>query len=159
MVQHHRIRQEEMEKAIWRPNENKQAQLNELPVQQTLVFTIKGQEDELVNEHGQPNKDGFPLLYDIEYADGNYTYADQLDNAYAKSVKSHNTYRYFIKCGRDGFYNPTGMYDENRHAKKQRAGVDLYKFMEVGYKTFMFYLNFLKTRNPAWLKNANREVI
>jgi hypothetical protein len=31
------------------------------------------------------------------------------------------------------------------------------KFKDVNYKTFDLYVNFLKTKNVAWLHNAERE--
>jgi hypothetical protein len=71
-----------------------------------------------------------------------------------------NTSRYFIKIGTYGRpYNPIGLYSEGQNNKfLTKAGKPLYTFKEVNEKTFNFYINFLTTKNTAWLSNTEREL-
>lgn len=55
-------------------------------------------------------------------------------------------------------YNPSSPLSEN----KQNKLLDQYKadasaFKEVSQKVFDYYLTFLKTSNPSWIHNAERE--
>jgi hypothetical protein len=71
-----------------------------------------------------------------------------------------NSSKYYIKVGMYGRpYNPIGMYSEGQSAKfLTKAGKPQYTFKEVNEKTFSFYINFLTTKNTAWLSNTEREL-
>lgn len=130
----------------------------------TLTFTIKGEEDELTDEYGEPvaGEKGFPLLYDIQNnKTGKITPAEELKNAYAKVTYTGTKARYYVKRSGSGkFYNPIGTYTEGRHTKQLRhAGKAEWEFKEVNNRVFLNYLNFLRSRNLAWLLNAEREAI
>ena len=130
----------------------------------TLAFTLAGEHDELTDEYGEPVADdkGFPLLYDIQNnKTGKITPAEELKNAYAKVTYTGTKARYYVKRSGSGkFFNPIGTYTEGRHTKQLRhAGKAEWEFKEVNNRVFINYLNFLRSRNLAWLLNAEREAI
>lgn len=78
----------------------------------------------------------------------------------AKKIEYENRTKYFVKVGTYGkIYNPIGLYSEG-HANKflSKIGKKAFDFQEVSPKTFDNYLSFLKTKNLAWLHNAEREM-
>ena len=111
----------------------------ELQEQQAFFYTIFGKHDWLDDE-------GFPRL-DVEGAD-----------TYAKSMTGNERTKFFVKRGRHGrLYNPIGLYSEGTANKQLRhAGKPEWEFREATEKTFNFYIKFLKTKNSAWLSNAER---
>jgi len=143
-----RIRQKEMEQAII-PLKRK---VNpKPPTATTLVFTMFGKHDELVNERGKnDDEDGYPLIYGPD--------ADKKSDAFAKTIIGTRTTRYFIKQnGKGKFFNPIGMYEELVHNKQRKhIGQDEWTYTEVNHKVFMYYLAFLKSKNLAHLLNAER---
>ena len=104
-------------------------------------YTVLGKQDFLV--------DKFPMV-------------NSEQNALAKKIvnTTNNTSRFFIKVGAYGRpYNPIGMYSEGQSNKfLAKAGKPEYSFKEVNEKTFSFYVNFLSTKNIAWLSNTEREL-
>lgn len=97
--------------------------------------------------HTKFDTEGFPIT-DVE------------DDSCAKLTKTNNKHRYFIKIDTYGKpYNPIGMYSENQINKfSSKAGKKIYTFKETNEKAFNQYLKFLKTKNLAWLRNAEREM-
>jgi len=79
----------------------------------------------------------------------------------AKSVSTAISSRYFIKTGTHGrIYNPIGMYTEGTSGKfLAKIGKNEWNFTEVNKGIFDQYVNFLRTKNIAWLNNAERELI
>tara|TARA_R100000306_G_C4360489_1_gene134989 strand:- start:172 stop:663 length:492 start_codon:yes stop_codon:yes gene_type:complete len=155
----HRIRTEDLEQSIFSPKTGNQKVVSHLHVEpNTVVFTIKGKQDEIVND--------LPILHDMDYTrrDGlELTMpAEHREEACAKHTTFHNEQgalvKYYIKRGPTGrMFNPIGVYDEIRHAKS-RVVPDEWKYREVGKKAFNFYLDFLTTKNYAHLVNAEREL-
>lgn len=106
------------------------------------------------------------ILYTIsEHAESlhdNHAVRNQEDEkVYAKQIqrKDHSK-RYAIRKSSSGqLYNPTSMYgeEEERNFLNRVCRSDD-KFMTVNDRTFNLYLQFLNTKNPAYLKNAQREV-
>ena len=80
-------------------------------------------------------------------------------DAYAKSVTGNTKTRFFVKRGRHGkLYNPIGIYSEGTANRQLRhTGRFEWEFKESTEKVFNFYIKFLKTKNSAWLNNAERE--
>lgn len=80
--------------------------------------------------------------------------------AFAKVIINNNKSRFFIKTGTYGkIYNPIGLYSENTHSKfLNRAGKPAWNFKEVNSRVFGMYVSFLRTKNLAWLNNAEREM-
>lgn len=111
---------------------------------ETVVFyTVSGQEDYL--------SESFPAK------------KIESDKVYAKkTLRKDNSIKYSIKTSRDGkLFNPIPYYDEDKTSSNEnfldRVCKSNEKFKAVSAKTFDLYLMFLKTKNIAWLKNAERE--
>jgi len=82
------------------------------------------------------------------------------DNIFAKkTVRADSSVRYSVRLSKDGkIYNPMSIYgQETSSTFLDRVCRASGKFKDVNYKTFDLYVNFLKTKNVAWLHNAERE--
>ena len=81
-------------------------------------------------------------------------------NALAKQITSNNKNRFYIKIGMYGkIYNPMGLYSEGKANKfLAKIGKNAWEFTEVNKTVFDMYINFLRTKNQAWLNNAEREL-
>lgn len=103
-------------------------------------YTILGQQD-------QVNEEGFPVVFKKNSA-----------LAYTKTI--NDEIQYFLKIGTYGkIYNPMGLYSEGKSNKfMAKIGKNEYNFTRVNQKVFDMYLNFLKSKNIAWLNNAEREL-
>lgn len=82
------------------------------------------------------------------------------DLVLAKKVITENNTKYYIKVGTYGkIFNPIGLYSEGKESKfLSKIGRKEFDFKEVNPKIFDMYLSFLKTKNLAWLNNAEREL-
>lgn len=102
-------------------------------------YTIYG-EQEYLDSQGNPR---------ISSNDESKVFAKQINN------------KFYIKAGINGhIFNPIGMYSEGRQQKfLSKVGKNEYSFQRVNEKVFSFYVSFLRTRNMAWLNNAEREMI
>jgi hypothetical protein len=122
-------------------------------------------------------KDLFKINVDKQEEDVKYLYyttigsnlsTDDNNNSIAKDKKSalaytkitNNEEQHYIKVGLYGkIFNPIGMYSEGRQNKfLSKVGKQEYNFTRVNSKVFDMYLNFLRTKNVAWLNNAEREL-
>lgn len=118
-------------------------QQNVEPIEKTYEFyTILGDHDFLDN-NGKPraNEENIKVV--------------------AKTITTDNKpSRYYIKIGTYGkIYNPIGLYSEGKNTKfLSKIGRKQFEFKEVNNKIFDLYLNFLTTKNIAWLNNAEREL-
>lgn len=79
----------------------------------------------------------------------------------AKYIDGETNGRYFIKTGTHGrIYNPMGMYSEGNESKfLAKIGKNEWSFKSVNKDIFDKYVNFLRTKNIAWLNNAERDMI
>lgn len=119
----------------------------------------------VINET-KPSEDKAEEFYTVigkqEYMKNKFPMVYSENHAFAKKIinTTNNTARYFIKVGTYGRpYNPIGLYSEGQNNKfLTKAGKPLYSFKEVNEKTFNFYINFLSTKNTAWLSNTEREL-
>lgn len=104
----------------------------------------------MIGKHEWLDEDGFPRLPEEKEDD---------PHAYAKSVTFGNDTHYMAKRGKHGkLFNPFGMYTEGTAANRSRhMGRPEWNFQKMNEKAFNFYINFLKTKNTAWLHNAERE--
>lgn len=83
------------------------------------------------------------------------------ENIYAQSKPNeHGAVNYFIKANKYGkLYNPSGMYTEGQHTRFNKVlGAKEFQFKKVNLRVFELYTSFLKTKNVAWLNNAEREM-
>jgi len=79
----------------------------------------------------------------------------------AKSVSKNGNNKFYIKIGTYGrIFNPIGLFSEGKNEKFiAKIGRKEFEFKEVNQKVFDLYLNFLSTKNIAWLNNAEREMV
>lgn len=112
-----------------------------------------------------PNKiyEYYTILGDHDYLDeNNRPRANEENNkVVAKTVTTDSKpSRYYIKVGTYGkIYNPIGLYSEGNNTKfLSKIGRKQFEFKEVNNQIFNLYLNFLTTKNVAWLNNAEREL-
>jgi len=77
-----------------------------------------------------------------------------------KVIINTDRIKLMIKIGSHGkIYNPIGLFSEG-HSNKflSKIGRKAWEFKEVNLKVFDMYLSFLRTKNIAWLNNAEREL-
>ena len=76
-----------------------------------------------------------------------------------KIVRDDGSIKYTIKTDATGkFQNPVSIYgNEKTNNFLDRVCRSSDKFKEVNMKTFNMYVTFLRTKNAAWLHNAERE--
>lgn len=92
--------------------------------------------------------------------DNNPIVSDDNDKALAKKITINGKNKFYIKIGAYGrIYNPIGMFSEGKSNKfLTQSGKKAWDYREVNGKVFDMYLSFLKTKNIAWLNNAQREI-
>lgn len=121
--------------------------------------------NEFIQNHTkQPSRtvECYTILGQQDYLDS--TERPRIDNeedALAKAVSVDNKpTRFYIKVGTYGkVYNPIGLYSEGQSKKfLAKIGRKEFEFKEVNQKIFDLYVNFLSTKNTAWLNNAEREM-
>ncbi len=77
---------------------------------------------------------------------------------FAYSVQHGNVITYFCKVDKRGrLYNPIGMNTQNEIRRNKQQSKDNWQFRKQEKKVFNYYLQFLKTKNPAHLNVAQRE--
>jgi len=101
----------------------------------------------LLGKHCAVDQSGYPL-----------TDTKEKSMAYTKNI--NNNIQYYLKVGLYGkIFNPMGLYSEGKQNKfLSKIGKNEYNFTKVNQKVFDMYLNFLKSKNIAWLNNAEREL-
>ncbi len=118
------------------------------PKRTEVIYTITGQQDYLEN-------DKYPCVQmDVETA-------KESSSAFAMQITIGKRTKYYAKRGRHGrLYNPVGMFSEGMAAKRLgHAGRLEWRFIEIGERAFAFYRDFLRTKNIAYLHNAERELL
>lgn len=103
------------------------------------------------------------VIGDHEYLDAHNNprlYKDT-PKSLAKIVESALSTKFFIKMGRNGrIYNPIGLYSEGKESKfLAKIGKNEWEYKEVNKGIFDQYITFLRTKNIAWLNNAERELL
>ena len=113
-----------------------------------VIYTVTGQQDYLEN-------DKYPCIK-IDA-----TTAKESSNAFAMQITIGKRTKYYAKRGRHGrLYNPIGMFSEGKASKRLgHAGRLEWRFVEIGERAFRFYRDFLRTKNIAYLHNAERELL
>lgn len=83
------------------------------------------------------------------------------DQIFAKKITVNNKTKHYIKVGAYGkILNPIGLYSEGTVNKFiAKTGKKAWDFKEVNVKVFDMYVSFLRTKNLAWLNNAEREML
>jgi|LakMenE18May11ns_1017448.scaffolds.fasta_scaffold9924211_5 hypothetical protein len=104
-------------------------------------YTLIGSEDKLDSEN-------LPIRSKLD------------SKVYAKKImRADQTVKYLIRLDRNGkLFNPISFYGEEKNNNfLDRVCRSNDKFKQVSQKTFNLYAEFLKSKNPAWLNNAERE--
>lgn len=120
------------------------------------------QQNKINTKKVETKEDFFTIAGSEDFMDNNNNPRVNVDNntVYAKRIlRDDGSYRYSIKTSSSGkFYNPLSIYDsENNKNFIERICRSSDKFRNVNSKAFDLYLNFLRTKNVAWLNNAERE--
>lgn len=104
-------------------------------------YTLSGLEEVIVN--------GFPRRLQND----NRVYAKKLQ-------KRDGSFKHMIKTANDGkLYNPVSVYGQEKTSTfLDRICKSNDKFTTVNEKAFGWYIQFLSSKNLAWLHNAEREV-
>lgn len=97
-----------------------------------------------------------------EFLDDNNTprLSKESESAFAKkTIRKNGSIKYTVKLSTNGkLYNPVSMYGQKQETTfLNRVCRSNNKFVEVNQKVFEWYIQFLKTKNTAWLNNAERE--
>jgi hypothetical protein len=123
----------DIESAIFNPNGNYEEVKYEQILDETTFYTSKKEAEEVVG--------GYPTISE----DG--------DKVYAKKILMEDeSIRYYIKFGgnRNSLINPYS--DDETYMNLKES-----KFVGVSKSTFNNYIDFLRTKNLAYLYNAERE--
>ena len=77
-----------------------------------------------------------------------------------KIFRTNGAPRYSIKIDNNGkIYNPLSIYGDTKQTSfLDRVCRSQNKYKDVNYKAFEMYIQFLRTKNLAWLHNAEREI-
>jgi hypothetical protein len=118
-----------------------------------MVDSSKGQ-------NSDPVEDRYYTVWGMEDfvdSEGNTRLENEGKNTFAKIVNG----KFFIKIGLDNrVYNPLGLFSEGSSNKVlAKIGKNEFNFKKVNSKVFDLYLSFLRTKNIAWINNANRELL
>ena len=154
-IKEERINVRDLTNAVFRPREEEK--VVNLDNDGVIVYTMHGTGD-FVDE------DGFSILRDKKsrnnFNEKTVIKAEQRPNAFAKKVTINGKSRFFVKQGRNGkFFNPLALIPSDSKQYIRTHGKDEWNYYEVNNKVFKMYLNYLKTKNNAWLVSAERENI
>lgn len=110
----------------------------------------------------QESEEFYTISGQQDFLDTNNLPRLKLDNSrvYAKKIsRTDGSIKYMVRTGMDKkLYNPISPIDkESNRAFLDRVSRSNDRFRMVNQKTFELYLQFLQTKNVAWLHNAERE--
>lgn len=118
--------------------------------QSAAIFRPLGKQDEVVQQ-----EDDYSVAYDKNLQEVD----DDDDTAICKDILTNDKHVYSIKVNKRGsLLNPYDMYEEDRH-NRVSEGRKNWEFRKVSKKSFDYYVEFLKTKNQSWLRNAEREIV
>jgi hypothetical protein len=115
------------------------------------------------NELSEVNSIYYTILGDHDFIDSKDRPQAKKESAkvVAKCIYKNESNKFYIKVGTYGkIFNPIGLFSEGKSEKfVAKIGRKEFEFKEVNQKVFDLYLNFLSTKNIAWLNNAEREMV
>lgn len=120
----------------------------------------KTTDNETINSNDQNDK-FYTVIGEQEFIDDNkMPRTNSESNALAKAIITNGELQYFAKINAYGkLFNPMGMFSEGKSNKfLSRIGRNEYNFKRVTLRTFELYTSFLKSRNVAWINQAEREL-
>lgn len=123
---------------------NKKQDIVEPSQAKTVFFTIRGKHD-VVDEYDNP------IIIEPK----------KIDAICAKLMVDGDHKQFFIRRDGDGsFYNPHGLYAEGYLTRSgRRVSKPELDFRRVTENVFNLYLQFLRTKNESWLRNAERQAM
>ncbi len=128
---------------------------------ENCIFTLNKQKS--IEEHSETTNAYYTILGDHEFIDKDNRPRSNTESrsVVAKSISKNNSNKFYIKIGTYGkIFNPMGLFSEGKNEKFiAKIGKKEFEFKEVNQKVFDLYLNFLSTKNLAWLNNAERELV
>lgn len=99
--------------------------------------------------------------YDFVDNDNNPRISNEDDNRVLAKIKYklNGHAKFLVKLDNaKRLFNPTSPLSENRKNQLlEQYSVDSSNFREVSKKVFDYYITFLRTSNPSWIHNAERE--
>lgn len=128
---------------------------------ENCIFTLDN--DKEIKEQSKEINKYYTILGDQDFIDEDSRPRSNTDSSkvVAKSLSTQNNKeRLYIKVGTYGkIFNPMGLFSEGKNNKFiAKVGKKEFEFKQVNNKIFNLYLNFLSTKNLAWLNNAEREM-
>lgn len=127
---------------------------------ENCIFTLnkeKSKQDNIENKISY-----YTILGEHEFIDSDNRPRSNTESksVVAKSISKNTNSKFYIKIGTYGkIFNPMGLFSEGKNQKFiAKIGKKEFEFKEVNQKVFDLYLNFLSTKNLAWLNNAEREL-
>lgn len=100
----------------------------------------------------------YTLLGNQDYVDSE-NFPRLVENGDKVFAKNIGTKYYVLQSPYGKLYNPLGMNTEYKTDKfLAKIGRNEYSFKQVNQRIFNFYVNFLRSRNVAWINNAEREL-
>lgn len=128
---------------------------------ENCIFTLNKQKS--TEEESDTTTNYYTILGDHEFIDKDNRPRSNTESrsVVAKSLSKNSSNKFYIKIGTYGkIFNPIGLFSEGKNEKFiAKIGKKEFEFKEVNQKVFDLYLNFLSTKNLAWLNNAERELV
>jgi hypothetical protein len=141
----------DLSNAIFRPHDGSFEE-DVSTTREVVCYTISGREDQL-------DAQKFPILVDYESQGKLYT-AEEDMYTFAKRVTIGKKDTYFARRSKQNkLYSPMDMFSDSSIAKNKSTKELIWPLVEVSKRVFDYYINFLKTKNRAYLANAERELV
>jgi len=125
------------------------------------LFTLDSQKE--TQDLSSQDIEYYTILGDHDFIDNNQRPRAKKEKlgVVAKQITKNTNKKLYIKIGTYGkIFNPMGMFSEGKNEKfLAKIGRKEFEFKEVNQKVFDMYLNFLSSKNLAWLNNAEREMV
>ena len=119
------------------------------------IFVMNKEKSESINDSSGNIESviGYTAGYEID-VNSPKCYAKKTTIQSESGVKE----KFYIKYDDKGFmFDPWGLYTEGTENKKLYGDESTGLLKKVSKKSFSHYLDYLRTRNKAWLHNAERE--
>ena len=88
---------------------------------------------------------------------------ERLGRSYARRITMNGKTSHYVRQGSNGMlFNPIGIFSNpagTANKISKHSGKQTWVFRKVPERVFRFYINFLKTKNSGYLRNAERELL
>ncbi len=137
------------------------ARISQSELQNSIARQTKFQSKETLNASAKPD-----IVYYTIF--GKHTETDEDGNptqlvekgALAKQIRRGTKYDYYVMVGNSGrLFDPLGLYATRETSKmSQTRGKPELRLCKTNQQVFDLYVRYLRTKNKAWLRNAEREM-